>query len=115
MKKIAVAAFAAGAVISVAGPALGQGIYFDFGPRPRPYYRDYDEPRYYRDYDEPRYYRYGERTPGAWVLSSGSISNLERLPARLDGAGRSLQTVSGLLARLRLLNGDRLNSSAAAS
>jgi hypothetical protein len=61
MKKLAAAAFAAGAVISVAGPALGQGVYFDFGPRPRPYYRDYDEPRYYRDYDEPRYYRYGER------------------------------------------------------
>jgi hypothetical protein len=64
MKKLTVAALTTGAIISLIGPAAAQGIYLDIGPGPgpRPYYRDYDEPRYYRgrDYDEPRYYR-GER------------------------------------------------------
>jgi hypothetical protein len=56
MKKLEVV-LAVGAVISLAGPAAAQGIYFDLGPGPgpRPYYRDYDEPRYYG----PRYYREG--------------------------------------------------------
>ncbi len=46
MKKITLLALTAGAIISVAGPASAQGIYLDLGPRP--YYRDYGEPRYTR-------------------------------------------------------------------
>jgi hypothetical protein len=57
MKKLEVV-LAIGAVISLAGPAAAQGVYLDLGPGPgpRPYYRDYDEPRYYGG---PRYYREG--------------------------------------------------------
>jgi hypothetical protein len=79
MKKLKQAVLAMGAVISLAGPAAAQGIYFDLGPGPgpRPYYRDYDEPRYYRgERVERGYYRPGRfRTwngcqPG-WTVQDG--------------------------------------------
>jgi hypothetical protein len=59
MKRLAIAALAMGAIIGAVGPAAAQGIYLDLGPGPgpRPYYRDYDEPRYYGP--GPRYYREG--------------------------------------------------------
>jgi hypothetical protein len=66
MKKLALVALTAGAVISMAGAALAQGFYFGFGTDPyygpAPYYGppSYGPRPYYRDYDEPRYYRYGE-------------------------------------------------------
>jgi hypothetical protein len=79
MKKITLLALTAGAIISVAGPASAQGIYLDLGPRP--YYRDYGEPRYryqerYEERGERGYYRPGRyRTwngcqPG-WTVQDG--------------------------------------------
>jgi hypothetical protein len=79
MKKLTVAVLTVGAIISLAGPAGAQGIYFDLGPGagPRPYYRDYDEPRYYRgERLERGYYRPGRfRTwngcQSGWTVQDG--------------------------------------------
>jgi hypothetical protein len=81
MKKLEVV-LAIGAVISLAGPAAAQGVYLDLspGPGPRPYYRDYDEPRYYGG---PRYYREGGYyRPGRFRTWNGCPG--------LDGPRRSL-------------------------
>jgi hypothetical protein len=85
MKKLALVALTAGAVIGIVGGASAQGFYFGFGTEPsyapdpyygpdpyyapRPYYREYQpryyyEPRYYpveprHTYGEPQYYRPG--------------------------------------------------------
>jgi len=83
MKKITLFALTAGAIISTAGPASAQGIYLDFGPNPgpRPYYREYDEPRYrgmerYEERGERGYYRPGRfRTwngcQNGWTVQDG--------------------------------------------
>jgi hypothetical protein len=85
MKKITLLALTAGAIISMAGPgpSSAQGIYLDLGPNrgPRPYYRDYDEPRYmyrerYGDRGERGYYRPGRfRTfngcQSGWTVQDG--------------------------------------------
>jgi hypothetical protein len=57
MKRLTIAVLAMGRSSERLAPRGAQGIYFDLGPGPgpRPYYRDYDEPRYYG----PRYYREG--------------------------------------------------------
>jgi hypothetical protein len=79
MKRLTVAVLTMGAIISLAGPAAAQGVYFDLGPGPgpRPYYRDYDEPRYYRgerlerEYNRPGRFRTWNGCQPGWTVQDG--------------------------------------------